>query len=398
MFVDFFLYLRSSGLPVTLVEWLTLAEGLRKGLHHQSLTGFYHLCRAVTVKSEKDADRFDRCFTAYFRDLEEAGDPALTEELLRWLEKPDLEGVERLTGPEETSGAERDAIRAELLERLAEQDAEHNEGKIWVGTEGYSHFGNRGKTAAGIRVGGVSAYRRAFQVAGERTFRDFRQDAVLDVRQFQLAFRALRQFSTQADGAAPEFDVDGTVRATADNAGRLQIRYRPPRRNTVKLLLLMDSGGSMEPYAALCTALFRAAQSATHLKDLQIYYFHNCVGSYLYTDPTISFRNRVPTDWVLHNTGRDYRVILVGDALMEWDELFARPTDWKTRQELPSGMEWLQRIQRLYRQTVWLNPVLTPPPNGYWGASYRQVAALVDMFPLTVEGLHKAMKHLLVSR
>ena len=278
MFTGFFYLLRAHGFRVSLNEWMTLMEGLMMNLQHASLTGFYELCRAVLVKSEADYDKFDQIFLEYFDGVPYEGD--LPEELLNWLNHPEnaLEEFRRFL---KTQGYEEKSIEEILKmfeERLKEQTEEHNGGSYWIGTRGYSNFGNSGHSPQGIRVGGQSMYRRAFQVAGERKYRDFRKDNVLDIRQFQMAFRLLRQYSAQTMGEKTEFDVDGTIRDTCDKAGTLSVRYKRPRRNSVKVLMLMDSGGSMEYYSHLLHALSGGAavqplQGAARLLLPQLYLF-----------------------------------------------------------------------------------------------------------------------------
>ena len=284
-------------------------------------------------------------------------------------------------------------------ERLKEQTEEHNGGSYWIGTGGFSNFGHSGYAPQGIRVGGVSRHRRAFQVAGERRFRDFRKDNILDIRQFQMAFRLLRQYSDQTLGDKTEFDVDGTIRETCDNAGTLKIRYKRPRRNTVKVLMLMDSGGSMEYWSRLCSMLFQAAERANQFKELHVYYFHNCIYSSVYTDPRMYRAHAVPTEWLLKNFGSEYKVILVGDALMDMYELTGKRWYYGgTQEEARSGLDWLKRFCEQYDHLVWLNPEGEPSWGPYWGQSYGVIKRLVDMYPLTVDGLEQAMKKLLVNR
>lgn len=406
MFVGFFYLLRTRGFGVSLNEWMTLMEGLLLNLHSATLTGFYDLCRAVLVKTEADYDKFDKVFLEYFEGI--PFEEELPDELMDWLNKPQnaLEEFRAFLKTQGYEPKEIDEILKMFEERLKEQTEEHNGGSYWIGTGGYSNFGNNGHSPQGIRVGGQSRYRRAFQVAGERKFRDFRRDNTLDIRQFQMAFRLLRQYSDQALGDKTEFDVDGTVRDTCDNAGTLSVRYKRPRRNTVKVLMLMDSGGSMDYYASLCSKLFQAAESANHFKELHVYYFHNCVYSHLYTNPRMYRNDAVPTDWVLKNFGSEYKVIFVGDALMDMYELMGKNYDWRDGgKEMLSGMERIQRFANQYDHLVWLNPENPPTQYGrysywgdVWGQSYHEIAKVVDMFPLTVEGLESAMKKLLVNR
>lgn len=395
MFIAFFYLLRSRGLDVTPDEWMTLLEGLARGLHQSSLTGFYQLCRAVLVKSEADFDRFDQAFLEFFKDVPHGGQ--IPQELLDWLDHPSedlgraLEELKRLGFPEERA---EEILRA-LEERLREQTEEHNGGSYWVGTQGRSPFGNSGWHPGGIRVGGQGRYRTAMMVAGERRFRDFRKDNTLDTRQFQTAFRLLRQFSAQADGSEEVLDVDGTIHETCENGGLLKIRKAHPRKNTVKVLLLMDSGGSMEYYAGLCSRLFQAAERSNHFKELHTYYFHNCVYSELYNDPSLYLGGTVPTDWVLQNFGAEYRVLLVGDAAMHPYELREKRYDWAKRVYGPSGLEWLERLRARYPYLVWLNPEPMPKEPDYWGQTHWQLGHLLPMFDLTAEGLEAAMKRLM---
>lgn len=398
MFIGFFYLLRSRGFGVTLSEWMTLLEGLMLDLHHTTLTGFYDLCRAVLVKTEADYDRFDGLFLEYFKGIPWEED--LPEELLDWLNKP-TQAVDELRAFLKAQGCEEKTIEEMLKqfeERLKEQKEEHNGGSYWIGTRGSSSFGNNGLVPQGIRVGGESKYRHAFQVALQRRFRDFRRDNTLDIRQFQMAFRLLRQYSDQAQGEKTEFDVDGTIHDTCDNGGMLSVQYKRPRHNTVKVLMLMDSGGSMAYYANLCSMLFQAAEKSNHFKELHVYYFHNAIYSSVYTDPRMYREHAVPTEWLLKNFGSDYKVILVGDALMDLYELLEPRYDRYTGDVKNSGMDWFKRFAAQYEHIVWLNPESPPTYGGYWGQSYGVVAKVFDMYRLTVDGLEKAMKKLLVSK
>ena len=399
MFVGFFYLLRARGFGVSLSEWTTLMEGLSLGLHRSTLTGFYDLCRAVLVKSEADYDRFDAAFLEYFRDVPFPSE-LLPDELMSWLNHPQnaMEEFRAFLLAQGCDEKSVDEILKMFEERLREQTEEHNGGSYWIGTNGFSFFGNSGHNPRGIRVGGESRYRRAFQVAGERRFRDFRRDNTLDVRQFQMAFRLLRQYSDQSLGERTEFDVDGTIRSTCDNAGTLSVRYKRPRRNTVKVLMLMDSGGSMSYYSGLCSMLFQAARQSNHFKELHVYYFHNCVYSSVYTDPRMYREHSVPTEWVLRNFGSDYKVIFVGDALMDMYELMEKRRDFRTDGAALSGLDWLGRFREQYDHLIWLNPEEPPRPGGYWGQSYGYIARLIEMFPLSVDGLGRGMKKLLASR
>ena len=398
MFSSFFYLLRKRGIAVSFNEWMTLMEALQKGLHHSSFTGFYYMCRAILVKSETDFDRFDGAFLEYFKDMEYTEE--LPKELLDWLENPkdkqkDTFDMDRAMQNQYLSSEE---IQKMLLERLQEQKEEHNGGSYWVGTGGVSVFGNSGYSPKGIRVGGVSRYKTAFQVAGERNFRDFRNDNTLDTRQFQIAFRQLREFSSRIDAPKTEFDVDNTIKETCNNAGKLKVVYQKPRKNTVKVLLLMDSGGSIEYYSRLCSALFQSVSKSKHFKDLKVYYFHNSIYSKIYTEPSLRTKLAVDTNWILQNISSEYKVIIVGDAMMEPSELLSGSYySYGVRDSVP-GIEWFQRFKQKYPHIIWLNPAKRPQWSGYWSHTYDVLSDVFAMYPLSVEGLNEGLKKLLVSR
>lgn len=397
MFTDFFYLLRAHGLKVSLKEWETLLRGLELGLHHSSLTGFYTLARAVLVHTEADFDRFDQCFLEYFKGVKHYD--KLPEELEKWLSEPiaprdfDPEALKK-------SGLDIETIRRMFEQRLREQHERHDGGSHWVGTGGTSPFGNSGQYPGGIRVGGEGRSRSALQVAGERHFRDFRDDQVLQTRQFQLAFRRLRQFSSLEDGPKDELQLDETIRETGDNAGRLRLVFDRPRRNAVKLLLLFDSGGSMWPFTQLCAALFQAVSRESKFKDLRIYYFHNCFYDYLYTAPGCHPSVGVDTEWVLSNLHADYKVIVVGDASMAPYELLSPGgcSDYYVYNKEP-GLDWIERFLARYERMIWLNP-LNPRSwdFGYGSETVKIIKERVPMFPLTVRGLQDGLKELIRAR
>lgn len=394
MFEDFLYLLRTHGLKVSLTEWMALIQAMDENLHQSSFTGFYHLCRCLLVKSEADFDSFDRAFLTYFKDVPFCQE--VSQELLDWLDKPNApmgEYDEQQAELNETLSTLE--IEELFRQRKNEQREQHNCGSYWVGTHGMSVFGNMGMSPAGIRVGGQASSRRAFRVAEERRFRDFRQDSTLDTRQLQVALRRLRQFSGLVDLPPTEFDVDSTIQDTASSAGMLKVRYKKPRQNTVKVLLLMDSGGSMEHYGQLCSALFQAVTKAGHFKDLKIYYFHNCPYTRLYPDPTLNPGSASPISRVLSNLSPEYKLIFVGDAQMSPHEIFD-PFPSPREGEPNSGLDCLHRLRDRYRRAVWLNPGDRPEWGGEWTESYDAIAELFPMFPLTVEGIEAGMKKLLV--
>lgn len=259
-------------------------------------------------------------------------------------------------------------------------------------------YGNNGKINKGIRVGGESQKRSAFQVAGDRKFRDFREDNTLDTRQFQMAFRRLRQFSARTDEARTEFDIDGTIRETCDNAGSLKVVYDKPKRNTVKVLLLMDSGGSMDYYSRMCSALFQAVRNSKHFKDLQVFYFHNCVYSKIFKDPRMRPNSAISTEWILQNISSEYKVIIVGDAQMDPYELMEGSWYGYGARDKTPGIEWLRRFKEKYPHIVWLNPSERPMFGGWWAKTYDILQNEFDMYRLTLDDLNHALKKLMVNR
>lgn len=394
MFLDFFELLRLQGLDISFDEWLCLMDALDKGLAGNSLIEFYYLCRNVLVKTESDYDKFDMAFAEYFQGVESLDD--IPKELWDWLTQDERErNLEDM--PEWAKEHDLDELRQMFKERLAEQTEKHDGGNYWIGTGGTSPMGHGGYNPAGVRVGGHSRHKSAIQVAGERNFRDFRQDNELDTRQFQMAFRKLRQFSTRVDTAKTELDIDETIDATCDNAGMLKLVYEKPRKNTVKLLLLMDSDGSMTRYAQICSQLFQAVNQSTHLKDLKTYFFHNCIYDYLFTGPECSDGRWVETDWVFGNLGSDYKVIIVGDAAMSSYELTSRGgnIDWYAYNEEP-GIIWLEKFRRRYKKCIWLNPIKENRWDFTWGSrTISMVRKVFPMYELTLDGLDSGIKKLL---
>ncbi|RLC91654.1 MAG: VWA containing CoxE family protein, partial [Chloroflexi bacterium] len=272
MFTDFFYLLKRKKVPVSITEWMTLMEALSRGLI-SNLDDFYYLARAILVKSEAYFDEYDLAFQEYFTGIESPAE--IHQKFLEWLKDPI--NRELLTDEEKAlyDMMDLDELIREFEKRLAEQTEQHDGGSYWIGRGGTSPFGHSGSHPAGIRIGGQSRGRGAIQIAQERRFRNYRNDLTLDVRQIKMALRRLRQLSRI--GPEDELDLDETIDATAQNAGEIEMRWTRSRKNAVKLLLLMDVGGSMEPFAHVCSQLFSAAHSSSHFKDLQYYYFHNCI-------------------------------------------------------------------------------------------------------------------------
>ena len=376
---------------------MTLIEALDKGLADSSLTGFYNLCRSILIKTEADYDKFDAVFAEYFKGIETPEE--LPEEFWDWLNESDRERALDDLGDVQNFPKELEELLQMFQDRIKEQKEKHDGGNYWIGTGGTSPLGRGGYNPAGIRVGGTSRHRSAVQVAGERKFRDFRQDTILDIRQFQMAFRKLRQYSSRVEGEKTELDIDSTIDETCENAGMLKIVYDKPRKNTVKLLLLIDSDGSMLPYSRLCNRLFQAVSKSNHFKDLKVYYFHNCIYDHLYTTPYCRRGDWIETDWVLRNLDSEYKVIFVGDAAMAPSELFRRGGNsyiglWN---EEP-GMMWLNKFKRRYKKLIWLNPIEKESwPWAYGAQTIEAVGGVFPMFELTLDGLDAGIKKLLVK-
>lgn len=390
LFLSFFYLLRGSALRTSLNEWLALLSALEAGLHNASLTGFYALCQMLLVKDETQYDLLDQLFLDFFGQGAAAEIP---DRFLRWLERPQLspEEANQLAASTGLSHAE---IEAMFRQRLQQQKEEHHGGSTWIGTGGYTAFGNAGNAPGGIRLGGESRYRSAYQVAGERNYRDWRTDATLDPRQFQLALRSLRQLSRNAGQQERELDVEGTIRQTCDQGGLLRVAYAPPRKNAMKLLVLMDSGGSMEDHSRLCSLLFQAVSKNNRFQDLKIYYFHNCIYSNLFKHPSIQQSSAVRTEWVLRNTSPDYRVILVGDAEMDLEEMLAKGPSVDGKPPM-SGFDRLMQFRSRYPHLVWFHPQATPEENAFWGQSFAYLKRHFPMYHLSVDGLRQGIRHLL---
>ncbi|MFZ5590635.1 MAG: vWA domain-containing protein [Bacillota bacterium] len=398
MFTGFFYELRRCGVPVTPTEWLALQEALDRGLAGASLLSFYYLARAVLVKSEAHYDRFDQAFASYFEQVQTS--PELAERVARWLQNalPPLK-VDRQNRPPWYDFS-LEELQRRLAERLQQQKEEHHGGSHWIGTGGTSPFGHSGYNPAGVRIGGESGNRSAVKVAGERRYRDFRQDETLHTRQFELALRRLRRLSSRVDGPKDVLDVEETVRETCRQAGFLSLVWERERRNTIKVVMLMDSGGSMNPHARLCSRLFTAASRATHFKDLKTYFFHNCVYDKLFLDPLCLVKNSVKTLDVLRTLSPDYRLIIVGDASMAPSELLMEggALDWSAAAN-EKGIVWLERLAAHFTHAVWLNPLprrLWPGDDAY--DTITLIRRIFPMFELTLEGLEAAVRRLKVAR
>lgn len=395
MFFNFFLGLREARVPVSLREFLTLIEGVDAGLSAYDVESFYYLSRAALVKDERHLDRFDQVFGQAFKGLEAVNGSdaeaapearALPEEWLRRLAETHLTDAEKAE-IEALGGFE--ALMETLKKRLEEQQGRHQGGSKWIGTAGTSPFGAYGYNPEGVRIGqDRSRHRRAVKVWDRRDYVDLRDDVELGARSIKVALRRLRRWAR--DGAAEEFDLAGTISATARNGG-LDIQMRPERRNSVKLLLLMDVGGSMDDHVRIAEQLFSAAKS--EFKTLQSFYFHNCIYEGLWTENRRRWEAQTPTIEVLNRFGPDYCVVFVGDAAMSPYEI-SHPGGAVEHWNAEAGAVWIRRAVAQWPRSVWLNP--TPEAHWRYTPSTQMLRELMNdrMFPTTLDGLDRAMRAL----
>lgn len=389
MFISFLYRLRANGVPVGVGEAVTLAQALAKGIHENSVDGFYYVSRAIFVHHEGHLDAFDRSFRAEFEGIEDIV-PTLTEELLDWLDKAMAERDDHELDThehEELTAEQIEELKREFEERLKEQTERHDGGPYWIGTGGTSKFGQGGKSAKGISTGSSGRGRSAIKVADARSYRPYRSDVVLDIRQFEVALKRLRAFVRE--GAEDELDIERTIDETAKNLGDIEIVTRAPSKPNTHVILMADVGGSMYPYGELISRLFSATKKATHFKDLQTFYFHNCIYGEVYE--TDSMRDAIAVPDILRRFGPHYKLIMVGDAYMAPYELLA-PMPYSAPAELRlSGVDWLKRLQQHFRRSAWLNP----EPKVRWrGNTIEAVAEVFEMYPMTVDGLSEAMAYL----
>ncbi len=386
MLIDFLFELRARKVPVSTHEWMALMEAMALGLHESSLDGFYRLARTLCVKDIALYDAYDEAFLAYFKDIYPAA-LALTEQLLDWLNDP--KKFDALTAEQRKAleGMDLEKLRELFAQRLKEQKERHDGGNRWVGTGGTSPFGTGGKNPNAMRVGGGGG-RSAMAVADERRFKEYRRDVVLDVRQIDVALRGLRKLGRE--GAIEELDLDETIEKTCKNAGEIDIVFRPPRRNRVKVLLMMDVGGSMDPHSELMSRLFTAASRSGRFAKFRSYYFHNCVYATVYEDA--EFRKPVQVSELLATSDRDEKLVMVGDALMHPAELLDPGGSlYLYGQSRASGHEWLRRLAAHFRSATWLNP----EPDRFWaGTTIEVIASVFAMYPLTLDGLAQAVRFL----
>lgn len=395
MLINFFFALREAKVPVSIGEYLDLLHALQARLVFADMDAFYTLAKLTLVKDEKYFDAYDRAFAAYIDGVDGLDLDVATESIPEhWLTK----NFEKWLSPQEMAAIQSQGDVHELMalfkQRLAEQKERHQGGNKWVGTGGTSPFGAYGYNPEGFRIGQQSSrHRRAIKVWDQRQYRDLAADARLDTRNMQVALRRLRVFAKT--GAAQVLDLKHTIAATAKNAGFLDLKMQPQRHNAVKVLLLFDVGGSMDDHIQLCERLFSACKS--EFKHLEQYYFHNCVYETLWQHNSRRHAERISTWDVLHRYGRDYKLIIVGDAMMSPYEI-VYPGGSVEHNNDEAGQVWLGRLTAHFEHAVWLNPT----EEAYW--PYTQSVALLRehmhnrMYPLTLSGIEAAMRALLSRR
>lgn len=388
MFFNFMDELRAAGITASLKEHLVLLEALDKEVIQRRPEEFYYLSRATFVKDEGLLDRFDQVFSKVFKGIETSYGVQEEEIPLDWLKAV----AEKYLSEEEMEKVKAlgswDEIMETLKERLAEQQKRHEGGSKWIGTGGTSPYGNSGYNPEGVRIGGEGGQKKAIKVWDKREFQNLDNTKQLGIRNIKVALRRLRKFARE--GSADELDINSTINGTAKK-GWLDIHMRPERHNAVKLLLFLDVGGSMDPFIKLCEELFSAATS--EFKNLEFFYFHNCIYEGVWKDNRRRFSERTNTWDVLHKYGHDYKLIFVGDASMSPYEI-THPGGSVEHFNEEAGVTWLQRMTNTYPAAAWLNPV----PEKQWGysQSVKIVKELMNdrMYPLTLEGLSDAMKEL----
>ncbi len=396
MLIDFFYTLRSAKLPVSVKEYLVLLEALKEGVVGPMTTSedgtgykiddFYYLSRTTLVKDEKHYDKFDRAFASYFKGVEMVAD--FTKDIpLEWLRK----NLELQLSAEELAKIEKmgwDELMETLKKRFEEQKERHEGGSKWIGTGGTSPFGAYGQNPQGIRIGqDKSRNKSAVKVWDQRAYKDYDDQQELGTRNIKIALRRLRKFARE--GAEDELDLDNTIKSTAANAGWLDIKMVPERHNNVKVLLLMDVGGTMDEHIARVEEMFSAAKS--EFKHLEFYYFHNCVYDFMWKNNRRRFAEKFPTQDILRKYNKDYKLIFIGDATMSPYEILQPGGSVEYNNE-EAGSEWIGRLTQAFPKFAWINP----EPQGVW--QYRQSISIMQqlmsqrMYPLTVKGLEEAMR------
>lgn len=389
MLINLFNTLKDTGVPCTLRELLDLLTALDKRLVFANTDEFYFLSRAILVKDEKNYDKFDRAFDIYFKGLETLDDVIqalipdewLRKEFEKFLTPEELEKIKSMGGLEK--------LLDEFKKRLEEQKERHEGGDKWVGTGGTSPYGNSGMNPEGIRVDGEGKEGKAVKVWQKRDFKNLDDSIELGTRNIKIALRRLRKFVRESHNE--EFDLDGTVKSTAKNAGLLDIKMVPEKANAVKVIVLFDVGGSMDPHVKICEELFSACK--TEFKNLEYFYFHNFIYETVWKDNSRRHNERIETTEIFQKYSQDYKIIFIGDATMAPYEITNAGGSIEHWNEEPGSL-WMKKFYSNFEKLIWLNPV----PQDHWdySASIELSRTLIDdqMYPLTIKGLEDGMSFL----
>jgi uncharacterized protein with von Willebrand factor type A (vWA) domain len=391
MFLDFFLILKNQGVPVTSKEYLALLEALHKNVIDQRVDEFYHLSKSMLVKNEKHLDQFDQIFGEYFKGM----DSITNEEFFKIPEEWMNKNSEKLLSPEQMDQIKAmgglDKVLDRLKELLEEQKERHEGGSKWIGTGGTSPFGAYGYNPEGIRVGqNESRHRKAIKVWDKREFKNLDENVDLETRNLKMALRKLRTLTRE--GRQEELDIKKTVKSTSNNAGMLHLEMVPSKKNNIKVLLFFDIGGSMDDHIKLCSELFSAAKY--EFKHMEHYYFHNCIYENLWQNNIRRHNEHISTYDILNKFNKEYKVIIIGDASMSPYEIASQYGSVEHYNE-ESGETWMRRFTEQFDNVVWLNPVQEKEWKYTRSIGMMKVIVQDNMYPLTLQGIGKAIQSLL---
>ena len=389
MLINLFKTLKDTGVPCTLRELLDLIKGLEHQIAFANINDFYYLSRSILVKDEKHYDKFDKAFEIYFKGIERMEDifqALIPEDWLRKAFEKELD-PEELKKIKSLGGLEK--LLEEFKKRLEEQKDRHEGGNKWVGTNGTSPFGHGGQNPEGIRIGGPGGQKKAVKIWEQRQYSNLDDSVIIGTRDIKMALRRLRKFARQGNDL--ELDMDDTIKSTAKNAGYLDIKMVPERLNSVKVIVMFDVGGSMDPYIKLCEELFSAIK--TEFKNLEYFYFHNCIYESVWKDNRRRTQERTLVQDVINKYSSDYKVIVVGDATMAPYEITNAGGSIEHWNE-EAGHVWIKRLSDHFENMAWLNPV----PDDHWDYT-SSICILRDLFekrmyPLTLKGLEDGMAEL----
>jgi len=390
MFLDYFYYLKEI-LPVSITEFLTLLEALNKGLV-KNMVEFYYISRSLLCKNEHHFDLYDIAFANFFKDASIKFPVEIQQEIWDWLNKNitiiQLPAIVEKLFPNMSL----EELEEQFRKLLQEQDAEHNFGDQWIGTQGQSNFGNTGQNFEGIRIAGEHGMNSAVKIAQKRMFQDYRKDLVMNTRQIKIALKRLRKLNEI--GKRDELDLKKTIDETGRNGGDIELIFRKRRKNDVKLLLLMDVGGTMDPFIHQVNLLFSAANNLSHWKDFKFYYFHNCIYNYLYDDAKRSTDRAIEFDDFLKKYDSSWIVIVIGDQSM-WRSELVNPHGaiYDDASNKKSGIYYIGEIANHFKKNaIWLNPEPVSPEWMTW--TKLKISKIIPTFHLSIKGIEEAMDYL----